>query len=44
MLFVLVWNLVSHIMEKKIWIQSIWEQGAEEDVWTSEGGRLEQVA
>jgi hypothetical protein len=41
-----VWNLASDI-KGGTKTQSVWEQGAEEDIWTEEGwrdGRMEKIA
>jgi hypothetical protein len=45
MLFVRVWN-VCHT-KGRAQIETVWEQGAEENIWTKEGGsggRLEKTA
>jgi hypothetical protein len=38
--FVWVWNLVS-CTERRTWMKDVWEQDAEENIWTWEGGRKE---
>jgi hypothetical protein len=41
-----VWNLVSHT-KRGAQIEGVWEQGAEENIWTYEGesgGRLEKTS
>jgi hypothetical protein len=41
-----MWNLISDI-KGGTWTEVVWEQGAEEDIWTEEGlsgGRVEKIA
>jgi hypothetical protein len=44
--FVWVWNLVCHT-EGRTWIEEVWVQGPEENIWTQvggSGGRLKKTA